>query len=700
MNTRFLPHVNEFSSAATAVEKKGGPLCDLSHRLFLYLGFTLLAVCTNFLIDKEIGWDVLNYHLYSGFSTLNDRFAQDYFAAGPQSYLDPYAYVPFYLLVRAGLPALLIASILAVAQSIILWLTFELGMLVSPSDDRRSRLTVGICAAALAFVNPILLQQFGSSFADITTGELALAGWLLLAQAVRTPSSGRVIGAGLFLGAAVALKLTNAVHAVAGFAVLIMLPLNFGSRVRNWVYFGVSLGLGFAVVGAPWSFRLEQMFGNPIFPLANHVFRSPEFTAEPMRHLRFTPETLMEALSRPFAMVNPVNMVHEELRAPDIRYAVLVVLVAALSWHWTRRRLAQVPARSPKLPLPPPTRVLAALGCGFCADWILWLSGSGNGRYFLPAACVAGVLIAGTLFSLSAQHPKLRNYSLIALFGVQSIQLWMGTDFRWHAAAWGGQWFGVAVPAKLRVEPSLYFSIGGQSNSFIAPFLAKGSGLVNFAGGYEFGPEGKSGERIKALESRFGSHLRVLIRGEELHEDAERLAPRRSQVDIAVGRFGLRVDTSDCQTISVDGVPPELEVTIRNDKAVVPAARDKLVLLSCHLITGASNYNLSTGERDAANLALDRLEDACPKLFQPRRPLTAYDGKQWLRRYTNTDLAAWVSNGDVKFIQMERATRLGYLGREADWIKAPLPLDCGRHNGIYYAAVITRDRSPDDQSVQ
>jgi hypothetical protein len=692
MNTKFLPHVNEFSSAATAVEKMG-PLCSLSHRLFLYLGFALLAVYTNYVIDKEIGWDVLNYHLYSGFSTLNDRFAQDYFAAGPQSYLNPYAYVPFYLLVRAGLPALLIASILAVAQSILLCLTFELGMLVCPSDDRRLRLTVGICAAALAFVNPILLQQFGSSFADVTTGELALAGWLLLAQAVRTPSTGRVVGAGLFLGVAVALKLTNAVHAIAGFAVLIMLPLNFGSRLRNWVYFGISLGMGFAIAGAPWSFRLERMFGNPVFPLANHVFRSPEFTTEPTRHLRFTPETLLEALLRPFAMVNPVNMVHEELRAPDIRYAVLVVLVAALSWHWTRLRLARVPARKP-LPLPPPTRILAALGCGFCVDWVLWLSSSGNGRYFLSAACVAGVLIVGLLFSVLADRPKLRNYSLIVIFGVQSIQLWMGTDFRWHSAAWGGPWFGVAVPVKLRVEPSLYFSIGGQSNSFVAPFLAKGSGLVNFAGGYELGPEGKNGERIKALESRFGSHLRILLRGEELHEDTAGLAPLRSQVDIALGRFGLRVDKSDCQTISVNGVPPELEITFRNGKVATPVVRDKIFLLSCHLIAGESDYTLSLPERNAANLALDHLEDACPKLFQPRRPLTAYDGKQWLRRYTNTDLAAWVSNGDVKFVQVERGTRLSDLGHETAWIKAPVPLDCGRRNGIYYAAVITRGGTP------
>ena len=49
-----------------------------------------------------MAWDTLNYHLYAGFSAVNDRFAQDYFAAGPPSYFNPYAYVPFYALVSIG----------------------------------------------------------------------------------------------------------------------------------------------------------------------------------------------------------------------------------------------------------------------------------------------------------------------------------------------------------------------------------------------------------------------------------------------------------------------------------------------------------------------------------------------------------------------------------------------------------------------
>src|SRR5271165_1833727 len=95
-----------------------------TYRLPVYIACTVLALATNYLLGKETAWDMLNYHLYAGFSAVNNRFGQDYFAAGPQSYFNPYAYVPFYALARAGLPALAIGSLLAAVHSIILWLTF------------------------------------------------------------------------------------------------------------------------------------------------------------------------------------------------------------------------------------------------------------------------------------------------------------------------------------------------------------------------------------------------------------------------------------------------------------------------------------------------------------------------------------------------------------------------------------------------
>ena len=191
----------------------GARFAALHSRFVIYPACTVLALMVSYALGKEMAWDTLNHHLYAGFSAIHDRFAQDYFAAGPQGYLNPYAYVPFYALVAIGLPALAVASVLAAFQSVMLWLTYELGLIVSPTGTPWRRAAFALCGVALASLNSILLQQLGTSFTDITTGELVLGGWCLLAAAVRAPSALRVTVAALLLGVATAFKLTNAVHA-------------------------------------------------------------------------------------------------------------------------------------------------------------------------------------------------------------------------------------------------------------------------------------------------------------------------------------------------------------------------------------------------------------------------------------------------------------------------------------------------------
>src|SRR5882757_5371567 len=136
------------------------------YRWYVFAACTALAVALNYAFGKDMASDLLQYHFYSGFSALNDRFEQDYFAAGPQSYFNPYAYVPFYVLVKLGLPGIAVGSVLALGHSVVLWLTYELACRVCPSEDRGERFVFGLCATVLALMNPVLLQQIGSSFAD------------------------------------------------------------------------------------------------------------------------------------------------------------------------------------------------------------------------------------------------------------------------------------------------------------------------------------------------------------------------------------------------------------------------------------------------------------------------------------------------------------------------------------------------------
>jgi Glycosyltransferase family 87 len=660
----------------------------LHGRLPLYLACTSLALVVNYLFGKEMAWDTLNYHMYAGFAGVHDRLKQDYFAAGPQSYVNPYAYAPFYALVSSGLPALLIASVLAALHSVILWLTFELALVVFPAGEERERVTLAIYATVLAAANPVLLQQIGSSFADITTGELVLAGWLLLATAVRAPSSTRVICAGVLLGLATALKMTNAVHAIAAVAMLIMLPRPLASKLRYGALYGAATGAAFALVAAPWAYRIEGKFGNPFFPLLNNIFRSPQFTTEPLRHLRFIPSDLGEALWRPFAMLDPMYMVHEELMAPDARYAVLCVLICAYAFRWMWKRRAG-PAAQLASDGRVDTRVLTALGCGFALDWVLWLGGSGNSRYFIPMGCVCAVLVISLLLQLLPSAPKACACILGALAATQAFQLAWGTELRWTGVPWDrGPWFEIEVPANLRSEPALYLTVGIQSDSFIAPYLAKDAALIDFSGGYPLTDTGANGAQVEALIRAHAPHLRMLTRGKRLYADAERRVPSLSQVNAALARFSLRVDPADCARITVHGLPPDLEPTFATSAAFEPQSKDATYMVSCRVVPDSADHSAEIAAQKEADLVLDRLEDACPQLFQPRRPPTDARGSISKRLYMNTDVAAWVSLGWVKFQEPMRGDDMVLLGRESDWLKAPLPLACGRRQGHYFARVL------------
>jgi Glycosyltransferase family 87 len=660
------------------------------YRFYVYAACTVLAVALNYVFGKEMAWDLLHYHFYSGFSALNNRFEQDYFAAGSNSYLNPYAYVPFYALVKLGLPGLAVGTMLAIIHSVVLWLTYELACTVSPSADPNERFFFGLCVTVLAFMNPVLLQQIGSSFSDVTTTVLVLGGWLLLVRAVIRPRMKLVIFAAILLGIAAALKPTNGLHALAAFFLVAFLPLPFVGRIRHLFYFGASLGISFVLSAAPWSFPLARMFGNPMFPLLNNVFKSPEFSISAAKHYRFIPESVTDALLRPFAMTGSDNMIAEELAAPDVRYALLLVvfLITAIAWVWRSSRNTVIPPATPSSKAT--TRALTALTFGFIFDWIVWLSNSGNSRYFLPMATVATVLAVALLFRLLAGHTLGRHGILLALLVAQGTALAVGTEYRWNQAPWGGPWFNVEIPETLANQPNLYLSIGMQSNSFIAPFLPKGSGVINFAGGYALGPDGANASRVRAMIARRAPFLRVLVGGQRIYEDAARRLPRQSDVDDALRTFGLRADMSDCATITVRGLRPTVWRPLESSIPAPPIApagelRYTSYLASCHLVADTADESRETAARRAVDVVLDRLEDACPALFQPRRPQTEHINQVWLRVYSATDLTAWVGQGEVMFTSAIRGAGDIHIGREESWAQGPLPLKCGRRHGIFFA---------------
>jgi len=654
-----------------------------SPRFLVYCCCTLAALLTTWHLGKDMAWDTLDYHFYAGFSALHDRFGQDYFAAGPQSYLNPYIFVPFYLLVSSGLTALQVGLVLAAVQSVLLWLVYELALAVALPAKTAVRLALALCAVTLALANPVLIGQLGSSFADVLTAEIVLAGWLLLVLAARAPSAMRVACAALLLGCASALKLTNGLHAASAGVMVLLIPGNWRSRLRYATLFVLAGVAGFAVIAAPWSIRLEQHFGNPFFPLFNGIFRSPQFTTARIIQYRFIPPSFTAGLLRPFAMVTPRNMVHVEQAAPDLRYALLLAaaVLAAVVWSW--RQWQGKASRPEKAIRDDSGRLLAVLGAAFLVDWILWLTASGNSRYFIPMACVAAVLAVALIFRCCSPWPKARNYLLLAVFVVQFYQLHYGTQYQ--SLPWDDHqpWFQVSLPKTLAAEPALYLSIGIQSDSFIAPSLAPASGFINLEADYTLGPDGANGKRIEALIKRYSPNLRMLIRDERRDAGYDTDLPSMSNAIDALEPFGLQLDTGHCARIIVHGVSSPMLGTTTGRAPRTPSAAQMNVgyFITCRVVAGMARDPVLHTAESAANLVFDRLEDACPLLFQPRRPATFLMGDEahgyvWARQYPNTDIFALLARGRLQFQPFLR--QAGYAGQQSDWEKAPLRLSCGR----------------------
>lgn len=674
-----------------------------SPRASVYLGCTVLAVIASYLLGKDMQWDTLEYHFYAGFSALHDRFGQDYFPAGSQSYFNPYVYLPFYLLARSALPALAVASILAAAQSAIIWLTYELALEVAPASDGRTRLAMGLSAAILAFANPILINQFGSSYADVTTGEIALAGWLLLARALARPGRGLIICAGLLLGAASALKLTNSVHAVSACVLLLFLPEGWRGKLRGSVIFGLGIVISFMLVSIPWALHLQRHFGNPVFPLFNSVFRSPQYLTAPMTDLRFIPDSFAAALWRPFAIAVPRYMVDDESQSPDLRYAVLLVvavLFAGLSLirRW-RRGEAYAAASSGFFPQ---DRALAALCCAFIVDWILWLTAAGNGRYFIPAACVAAVIAVALIFRLCGQRPKIRNYLIAAIIGAQVFQLALGSIYREHVPWEDAPWFQVGPPRALDAKPALYFSYGVQSNAFIAPFLDPRSAFINVAGDYPLAPGGANGAQVALRIARYSPNIRVLARVPRLLDDHSPVTADLSGADDALAPFHLRADAGDCSMMVIrdEGQAMRMFTAAPAGGGAATGGVRTVELTNtgyvadCRVVpyVGLDAERLASERR--ANVVLDRLEDACPRVFQPARAVTQYFGPTkhdddiWARRYLSTTLTAWVSDGWVRFVDPLRGGPAVRIGPVSAFQRDNVKMICGRRDGRYYAKVL------------
>src|SRR5262249_38511468 len=142
----------------------------------------------------------------------------------------------------------------------------------------------------------------------------------------------RTTAAGILFGAAAALKYSNAIFALAAIVLAASQPgAKAGARVRAAVSYAIGTTAGVALFGGATLWHMYREYGNPVFPLFNAWFRSPDFPPITIFAERFAPKTLADALAFPLRVVSPESMIYAEISAPDLRFLALTVLAIAVA---------------------------------------------------------------------------------------------------------------------------------------------------------------------------------------------------------------------------------------------------------------------------------------------------------------------------------------------------------------------------------
>ena len=479
------------------------------------LGSLLAGAIYTWFAGEDVNWDWQNYHEYNVWAVINGRYGLDALPAGFQTYFNPTVYFPVYYL-RHLLPLPYGLMILGAVHGLNLLLIYFLIRVLL-----REAATAGAIGASIliAAVGPMTLSEVGTSFSDILTALPILAGCILILSADGS-RHGRYILAGLLIGAAVGLKLTNVVYALGAAAAVLVasrpllatLCLGFGGAV------------GALATGGAWGLMLWREMGNPVFPLFNAVFQSPELVPANIMDWQFLPRGMLDALAYPFYWLVGDNR-SSEYPFRDARFAVATVLIVLGIGRSLVTRTDIFTRRDVQFLL------------FFAVSYATWLALFAIQRYAIVLELLCAPLIvllihrsiAATAGSASTGASSVRM-NAVMLAVAMAVALWSQPG-DWFRRPWSNP-YNPTISKSLE-QPAGYLLLD-KPLAYVAPLLPPQSRFYQIADiALPIMPDGEFDRRIRtALKNPLpGGAWELHTRGKPIREPL-------------LERYGLRVDAS------------------------------------------------------------------------------------------------------------------------------------------------------------
>jgi hypothetical protein len=489
----------------------------------------LVGGLISLLLGQDDSWDMKNYHIYNPWALLNNRLAVDMAPAQWQSYFNPALDLVHHYL-NAWMPAPLAGFVMGALQTLNFVLVMHIARLVLlqlPSRHQR-RLPLLLAVAGMCSVG--FLSQLGNSMGDNLSALFVLASlcWLLQGWENLFRWSSRtfwlVAAAGVVMGLGAGLKLTNATYALALCLALLTLAASLWQRVRLAFTFGTGVLAGIAISAGYWFLKMWQMFGNPLFPQFNSIFRSPLALPSGVIDNFHMPQNWFEALTWPLFFTMHFERV-SELVFRQFLWPLLYVLVLAVAAKALWQRAGFVMAQR--------TRFLLVF---FVIAFLAWMKLFGIHRYLVPLELL-GPLVCWLLFDALLRQETARRIATWSIVGI-SVAVF---PFRtWGHAPWAAQNIRAELPPWPAPETSIVFtSLPHPPSGWMVKLLPPAVSVIAVGSGFPESPAYLA--RIASVVSaRPGPHY-LLMQGAKNPEEGK-LAQRQAVAEW----FGMTKSAEKC----------------------------------------------------------------------------------------------------------------------------------------------------------
>jgi len=517
--------------------------------MIVFLVILILGGCFSVYFGQDNNYDLRNYHLYNAWSLMNGHLNKDILAAGTQTYINPLLDLPYYMIAVKWLPGypIAVAFLGGLPYGVLVFFTWLVARKIAVKLNFGSSLeteTVAILTTIFGVTGSASISQIGTTFNEIQLAVFNIAALFFLLQSTEDlPERNRrnlILLAGALLGISAGLKFTSLVYTIGAGIALLLVTRGWKPRFLAMFYFGLAwLGM-FGIVYGWWGYKLWQLFGNPMFPFYNQIFKSAWIPAINISDLRFMPRSIFQTIFYPFYWLLPNAMIVTEATFSDFRFsfAYLGVVILIGSFLYRKLSLKKENLEENSAANGKDNRVFYMLIVFFVISYIFWEVEFSILRYAVPIEILSGII-----FAIGIKKSGLLGKKRILMIPFLTLSIFI-LMVSTHYPAWGRINYDPSQTYKV-LSPTLpdnsLILLENPPISYIAPFLKmKDGGSPEFIGLERYGlvKNYKLGELIRTkIQDHKGPIFVVSQSG-------------WNDWNVLNSEFGISVDLPSCQPIT------------------------------------------------------------------------------------------------------------------------------------------------------